>query len=70
MKKVLILFFAGIILAALFQPLFTNGQSKTANAYPSNTILPMILFADPLLADSDTVKSPDPIKPPPPIRIY
>ncbi len=70
MKKVLILFIAGIILAAFFQPLFTNGQSSTVNTNTTNTILPMILFADPLYADSDTIKSPNPMKPPPPLPIY
>lgn len=66
MKKVLILIIAGIIIAVLFQPLFNNGRTRTANTYPTNTILPMILFADPLYADSDTIRLPNPIKPPPP----
>lgn len=68
MKKILIVALTGIMIGVLFQSLFPGQIHNHRQINPSIVITSLLLYADPVYLDSDTVTSPTPVKPPPPIR--
>lgn len=68
MKKIIIVAFIGIMVGIFFQSLFPCQTNKNGQINSSSVISSLLLYADPVYLDSDTVTSPEPVKPPPPIR--
>lgn len=68
-KKIIIIILANLAIGAFSQICFsTKGITGAGSGTPSADCFCMIAFAEPMSGDSDTVKLPDPAKPPPPIR--
>lgn len=69
MKKAIIIILANLAMAALIQIFFsTKGIPNAESKIPSADVFCLIAFAEPMSGDSDTIKLPDPAKPPPPIN--
>ncbi len=70
-KKVIIIIIVNLVIGLSTQVIFPNRTTGNETSDPAaNMLLPMIVFADPMATDSDTVRIPEPSRPPLPVHSH
>jgi len=70
-RKVIIIIIANLVIGLSAQVIYPNLTTGNETSDPAaDMLLPMIVFADPMAADSDTVRIPEPTRPPLPVYIH